>query len=263
MSAADGPLKRALTAPGPAIGAWIKLEGEDSAEIMARTGFDFLVVDLEHSSLSGESATRALRIASLGGRPVLVRTPDLDRVVYQRLLDAGAAAILAPQIESAAQAHAGASYAAYPPAGVRGFSTTTRAGDWGRVNRDEHLSRAGNEITFVPQLESEAALTDLDSILAGGGVDAVFIGSADLSVSMGLPQVHEKVQALIAAAVQACRQRGILVGTAVGGAAALTPDHQNFDFVVVGDDGSMLAGAARDTLAQARDAMSVSEAGTP
>lgn len=256
---------RTLLATGqaPALGVWIKLDGELSCEILARSGFDFAVIDREHSHLSLDTAVRLVGTASLTGLPVLVRTPELDPVHYQRVLDAGAAAILAPQLEAADQVAAALSFSRYPPEGSRGFSTTTRAGAWGLRTLDEHRQASAEEISCIPQLESRAALEHLDEIVALDGVEAVFIGRADLSLSTGHPLGSAELESLVTTAARVCRAKGIAVGTAVPDVASARGVGQQYDFVVVADDAGLLSQAGRRRVLDMREAFGSAPPVTP
>jgi 2-keto-3-deoxy-L-rhamnonate aldolase RhmA len=251
------------TRQGPALGTWIKLDGELSCEIIAQAGFDFVVIDREHSHLSMDSAIRLVGTARLAGLPVLVRTPELDPMTYQRVLDAGAATILAPQMESADQVAAGLSYSRYPPQGSRGFSVTTRAGDWGMRTSGEHLHAMAEEICFIPQLESNAALGHLDEIVALDGLEAVFIGRSDLSLSTGHPLGSPELEAAVASAVHTCRAKGIAVGTAISDVASAQSLGETYDFVVVADDTGLLAHAARRRVLDMAEAFEVEHRAMP
>ncbi len=232
----------------PALGVWVKLSGLESCEIVASSGADFVVVDLEHSELTLDSAFRFIATISRWTRP-FVRVPDLNRVTYQRLLDAGAVAILAPQIESVEDAIAGASFSLYPPLGVRGFSTTTRAGRWGEHDRHQHIELSNSRVSFIAQLESSLALRSLDEIAALPGLSGVFLGLADLSVSLGDGVGPEQEFArIVRESVARCKTLGIIVGTAVASASDFARRaKEGFDFIVAGDDASLLR-AAVDSL---------------
>jgi 2-keto-3-deoxy-L-rhamnonate aldolase RhmA len=234
------------------------LGNEESVEIVARSGFDFLVIDLEHSQLTLDAAYRLLATACLVGVPVFVRNPEFHRVAYQRLLDAGADGILAPMLESLDAVNEGISLCLYPPGGVRGFSTTTRAGKWGASPRAEHIANANARVTFIPQLESRVALDALNEIVQADGLDAVFIGMADLAVSMNLAPDDEVVRGLVDEAAATCRHHKLLIGTSVPviDGADLTR-YQLFDFLMIGDDASLLSFSARRLVSTARSLLGV------
>lgn len=241
------------TSTGPVLGAWIKLGSEETCEIVAGSGVDFLVIDLEHSQLSIESAYRLLATASLAQVTAFVRTPEINRVAYQKLLDAGANGILAPQLEDVSEVRECMSFCMYPPEGVRGFSTTTRAGEWGRRSLVGHIEMSNSSVTFIPQLESRAALDRLVEIVDVDGLAAVFIGMTDLAVSMGLAPDDPVVRDLVSHATATCHHNNILIGTALQVVEGTDLHwYQNFDFLLVGDDASLLASSARKLVNTAR-----------
>ena len=244
-------------AGGPALGTWIKLPGVESCEMVAAAGFDFVVIDMEHAPIGIESAHRLVMVFSLAGVLPLVRLPEMNKAIIKRLLDAGAGGVLAPHVEEPATVGDGLSFSLYPPQGVRGFATTTRAGRWGGRGRGEHIRDSNAGIVFIPQLESERALAQAAEIAAVPGLGTVFIGQADLSVAMGLAETDDRVAALVTEAVRIFRSRDIIVGTAARDSAdAAAQAKQGFDFLVVGNDAGLLASSARklvqDTRSQVR-----------
>jgi 4-hydroxy-2-oxoheptanedioate aldolase len=120
--------KEALANPnGPAIGTWVKLPAMESMELIALAGFDFVVIDLEHSAMSIESAYRQIGVALFAGVSPIVRIPALDGGVVQRILDAGAEGIMLPHVDTVSQAQAAASAVRFAPRGTRGVGSTSRA----------------------------------------------------------------------------------------------------------------------------------------
>ncbi len=246
-------------ARGPVpVGTWIKLPAGESVEAVAAAGFDFVVIDLEHTLLSDETAGRHITLASALGMLPLVRVPDHRPATVQRLLDGGAAGILFPHVDSAEQAAAVAAACRFPPHGGRGSGGTSRAGGWGALPRNEYLRRGNEDVLCLPQLESRAAVAAAADIAAVEGVDGVFIGAADLALDMGVgaddPELAELVQRARVAAHEANKPSGVAYGADPAGlAAAVAGGH---GFVVLGNDTSLLAGAARQLLARAREAAS-------
>ena len=177
------PLKRALAERRRLIGLWCSLATGTTVEALADAGFDWLLLDMEHSP--SELAVLHTQLMALAGRKVqpIVRVPVLDVTVVKRVLDLGAANLMIPNVRSAAEARAAVSFTRFPPAGVRGMATSTRAGGYGR--HKDFVARANDEIGLVLQIESRAALAELDAICRTRGVDAVFIGPADLAAELG------------------------------------------------------------------------------
>ncbi|WP_460406810.1 HpcH/HpaI aldolase family protein, partial [Actinophytocola sediminis] len=186
------------TGATPALGTWIKLDTTESVEIMADAGFDFVVIDLEHAPLGLDTTARMIALALAARLRPLVRVPANDPATLGRVLDAGAAGILLPHVDTPEQARRAVAAMRFPPLGERGAGGTSRAGRWGLRPRAEYV-RVGNEdVLCIPQLESVAAFEAAADILAVDGVDAVFLGAGDLSLSLGLTPNDERVRDLLA-----------------------------------------------------------------
>lgn len=249
---------------GVPLGSWIKMTGAESAEIAAYAGFDFVVIDLEHSMLSMSDAYLHIVVAASNGLVPLVRIPSHDQGTVQRVLDAGAGGILVPHVDTVEQAEAVARMVRFPGAGTRGSGATGRAGAWGLRPRHEYLRFGNEKALFIPQLESEEALCNAPGILAVDGVDAVLIGPSDLALSLGVPGGDPRHTELVQSGLKAARSAGLPCGTAVGNAAAAAEAiAQGFGFVVAGNDTTLLARAATTLVQTIRDAAPSTAAGAP
>ena len=237
----------------PALGTWIKLDTTESVEIMADAGFDFVVIDLEHAPLGIDTTARMISLARAAGVLPLVRVPGHDAATIGRVLDAGAGGILVPHVDSADEARRVVSAMRFPPLGERGAGGTSRAGRWGLLPRAEYV-RVGNEdVLCIPQLESEAAFHAAADILAVEGVDAVFLGAGDLSLSLGVRPADPRVQELLAAGRAAAAAAGKPCGAAAATAeAAVRAAGLGHQFVVVGNDATMLARTAHGLVGSVR-----------
>ncbi|UOT08502.1 aldolase/citrate lyase family protein (plasmid) [Rhodococcus opacus] len=230
----------------PLLGTWIKLPTIESVELMALAGFDFVVIDLEHSPISLETAATQIAVARGRGICPLVRVPDHAPSWIQRCLDAGAAGILAPHVDTVEQARNIGRAARFEPRGTRGVGPTSRAGDWGLTPMDAYLDGA-DQVSVIAQIESSTGADAAPEILDAGTVDALFVGPVDLSVSVGMTADDPAVTTLIDHVLHSCRSAGVPCGTAIGAdadrAAALAKD--GFSFVMVSNDATILgAGAA-------------------
>lgn len=228
---------------GGRLGTWIKLASPESVEIMAYAGFDFVVIDLEHTTLDlGAASTHIATARALGIDP-LVRVPDHGLSVIQRVLDAGAAGVLVPHVDTVEQARAVVRATRFPPRGDRGSGGTSRAGRWGLLPRADYLAE---QVLCVVQLESEAAMKNAGEILALDGVAAALVGTADLSMSMGVAAGGDEVERLVTSALEAAAVAGVPIGTASATSdqarAALA---RGYDYVVVSNDTSILAAGGR------------------
>jgi 2-dehydro-3-deoxyglucarate aldolase len=177
-------LKKRLQSGSLSVGSWISLGHPAIAEIMARAGFDFLVIDLEHSVISIREAGDLIRVIDLCGIPALVRTTSNDPNQIKRMMDAGAHGVIVPMIKSRAEAEAAVSAVYYPDRGGRGVGLS-RAQGYG-VGFDRYCEWLENSAVVIAQIEHIDAVNDLESILSVEGIDGYIIGPYDLSASMGL-----------------------------------------------------------------------------
>jgi 4-hydroxy-2-oxoheptanedioate aldolase len=244
---------------GPVVGTFVKVPALEVAEILGEAGFDFVVIDTEHALLSVRDVYSLLVVYSRMGVAPLVRITDHGYGDAQRYLDAGAAGVLVPHVSDAVQARDTMRQYLFPPAGTRGMGYAARAGLWGSLpGGPAEYVRAGQEdVARIAMIEEKESVADLAGILAAPGVDAVFIGPGDLSLSMGEPSgspaVHDTVTKCIATAVEA----GVPVGTVVQGEDQIRlRAEQGCRFLLVGNDTGMFGAAARRTVSTARSALS-------
>lgn len=237
-------LDELLVGDGAPVGTWVKLSAPEGVELMALAGFDFVVLDLEHSPMSLETAAQLTAIARGHDLAPFVRTPDHGQSWIQRCLDAGAAGVLVPHVDTPEEAAAVLAAARHEPSGRRGVGPTSRQGDWGLVPMPDYLERASQQAVIV-QLESPTAIANAAAI-AATGVSALFVGPADLSVAMGVPASDASVREAMDRALAAAHDAGMPCGTAVGDptqARGLVAD--GFDFVMVSNDTTILGLGAR------------------
>lgn len=234
-----------LREPGRcAYGTWVKLPSMEAVELLGRAGFDFIVVDMEHSPLDLETAYRLIFTAQAGGMAALVRVPDRSGSHIQRVLDAGADGILVPQVSSVEQATASIGQMTFSPRGARGMGATSRAGGWGLDGAAAYVA-GGDEIVRGIQIEDLVSLRSGAEYLAIDGLGALFVGLGDLTLSSGLTADSPQIDDAIAALLEAARPRGIPCGTAVGTvAAARAAADRGFSFVMVSNDTTMFGEAA-------------------
>jgi len=213
--------------------------------VIAGAGFDWILLDCEHSPNDLESLLTQLQAAAPYPAHPVVRVPWNDMVNIKRVLDVGAQSLLIPYVSTAEEARAAVSYTRYPPAGARGVAGTTRATRFGRVK--DYAKRAHEEICVLVQVETQAALDNIEAICALDGVDGVFIGPADLHASLGYTGeiANPKVKPMIDEAIRRIRKAGKAPGI-------LTPNEADAKhwlgcgglFVAVGADVGILARGA-------------------
>jgi 4-hydroxy-2-oxoheptanedioate aldolase len=237
--------KRALREGRPQIGLWSVLANASVAELLGASGYDWLLIDMEHAPNELPGVQAQLQALCGSSATPVVRPPWNDMVWVKRVLDLGAQTLLIPYVQTAEEAAQAVSYMRYPPAGRRGVAGGTRATQWGRVR--DYYKCAEGELCLLVQVESRQGLENLDAIAATPGVDGVFIGPADLSADLGYlgePQ-HPDVEAAIEAAVRRIRTAGKAAGIlARGEEPARRWLGAGCTFVAVGVDASLLAQAA-------------------
>jgi 2-keto-3-deoxy-L-rhamnonate aldolase RhmA len=233
--------------PGPALGTWVKIPAMEVMELVALAGFDFVVIDLEHSPIDLESAYRLIGTALHTGVSPIVRVPDLHPGLVQRVLDAGAEGVMVPHVDTVDQARAAAAAVRFPPLGARGVGATSRAGAWGATPLAEYLRYGQEEVVLIAQIESATGVANAGAIAAVEGVDALLVGAADLSVSEGTTPADPRVVELIASAVRQGRDAGVPVGNAGAATAASVQAavDTGFTFTMLSNDASLFGTAAR------------------
>ena len=200
--------KRALKAGNRQIGLWCTLSNNYAIEVVAGAGFDWLLVDTEHSPNELDMVLSQLQaVAPYTTHPV-VRVPWNDMVTIKRFLDIGAQTLLIPYVQNEEEAKKAVAHTRYPLDGVRGLGGTTRANRFGRVK--DYARRASEELCVLVQVETRTALDSLEAIAAVDGVDGVFIGPADLHASLGYAGQTAKpeVKELIDDAIRRIRKSG-------------------------------------------------------
>lgn len=250
----SNPFKTRLKAGERLFGFWLALADAYSAEICAGAGFDWLLIDGEHAPNDLRSTLAQLQAVAPYPSAAVVRPPVGDPVLIKQLLDIGARNLLIPMVETADQARALVAATRYPPQGIRGVgSALARASAFSRDA--EYLKHADEGICLIVQVESAAALNELEEIAATDGVDGVFIGPADLAASMG--HLGNPNHADVQAAIQTAAARLKTVGKPAGILAtdetvARTYLSWGYNFVAVGVDVMLLARASTQLVAKFR-----------
>lgn len=237
------------------IGLFVGLGSPYSMEILASAGFDWLLIDAEHSPNTPASALPQLQAAAAYPVPILVRPVNHDPALIKQYLDIGAQTLLVPMVDTAAQAEALVRAMRYPPRGIRGVGASlARAACWNGVK--DYVKRADDELCLVVQVETRAGLENLDAILAVEGVDGVFIGPADLAASLG--HLGDARHPEVKAAIENALGRISVAGKAAGVFASEPALAQHYRgcgacFIGVGGDTTLLRNAALKLAASFRD----------
>jgi 2-keto-3-deoxy-L-rhamnonate aldolase RhmA len=231
------------------LGTWIMSASPLVAEAVGHAGFDWAVLDMEHSPLELPGVVAMLQALASTRLVPIVRLPGNDAVLFKRVLDAGATTLMVPLVQSAEEAERAVTALRYPPLGQRSAATMSRATRYGTQRLDTRAANAA--VALIAQLETPHALDVLERIAAVEGVDALFIAPADLSAAMGHggDTRHPSVMTAMSQAAERARAAGLPIGT-----LAATPEMAaqvraaGFDFVALGSDLGLLVHAAQASL---------------
>jgi 2-dehydro-3-deoxyglucarate aldolase/4-hydroxy-2-oxoheptanedioate aldolase len=243
-------LDRSTPAP---LGTWLMAGAPATAEALGYSGFDFLVVDMEHTPIDMADLAGLLRAIGCTPAQAVVRLVWNDQVLVKRVLDAGAQTIMLPFVQTAEEARLAAAYAHYPPVGVRGVAAVHRASRFGRATN--YYAEADRQVCTIVQLETPEALSNLAAIAAVPGIDALFVGPGDLSAAMGHigNMAHPDVQRELARAARDGAAAGKPVGI-VGPNPEMVARFLDYgySFAAVSSDIGLMTGRAGDWLAALR-----------
>lgn len=207
-------LKARMRAGEAVNGFWVELFSPTAAEVMSAAGYDCAMIDLEHGTADLSDAVSVMRAMRGSGCTPLVRIPENAAAWAKRVLDAGAAGVMIPAVNTAAEAQAAVAACHYPPRGLRGMAAPiVRAAGYGQDWRG-YVEEIGHAVLVICQVETQQALDNVAEIAAVDGLDMIFVGPFDLSASlgyMGEPD-HPDVRAAIAAVEAAAKAEGCLLG---------------------------------------------------
>ena len=234
-------------------GGWLSIPSSFSAEVMAHQGFDWLCIDMQHGVIDYQVAVTMLQAIGTTATIPFVRVPWNEPGIIGKMLDAGAYGIIVPLVNSKEEAEAAVRACRYAPDGSRSYGPT-RAAYYGGSG---YASQANEEIACIPMIETTTALENLDDILSVPGIDAVYVGPADLSLTMGLPprmdHDDERFESARTTIASKCRERGVTPG--IHASAALASKHEvaGYRMITVSSDVGAMAGAASEHLQSLRD----------
>jgi 2-keto-3-deoxy-L-rhamnonate aldolase RhmA len=224
------------------IGTWLKIPSMITLESTITAGFDFVIVDLEHSYVPTEWLHTACAVAQARDVAVLVRLSDSSGRGISRVLDVGVDGVLFPQVAGSSEAESALRSAVFPPVGTRGVGTTARAGGWGSMPTHEYMQLGDQDLFRCIQFETRGAFEELDAVLQAPGLSGVFVGPADLAVAYGLPPGDPQVTEIGSTLVRAATARNIPCGIAVGAIHEVADAaEQGFSFIAVSNDASVYA----------------------
>lgn len=250
-------LKRKLQNGEKPIGMFFDTASEYIMECLGRTGLDFVIIDNEHSPIEAETSARLIRIAELGGLTPLCRVRDSSRPAILKLLDVGAQGLIIPNVHTVEQVRDIISYARFYPIGQRGFCPSRKDG-WGfdgLGSVPETMEHFNRETLIIPQCETVGALEHIEEIASLCGVDGIFVGPFDLSISMGIPGdfANPVFQAALTRIINACRAAGkwciFFTGSVEGVADGFA---RGFDGMAYSLDAAVFIEAVKERVERAR-----------
>ncbi len=248
------PVKEKLRRGEPTFGTWLSLGDLYATRVMARLGFDWLTLDMEHSPIDWSQAAAIFAVVADAGCVPLARVPQGSHDYIKRVLDAGAWGIVVPMVNTLQQARVAVAAAKYPPVGNRSLG-----GGMHSMNFDatagEYYAGANDQILVVLQTESPTGIQNAEAIYSLPGVDAIFVGPVDLRANMRKPDGTEATDEEFEAALQRVIDTGRRVGTPTGmhvmdPQTALRRAEQGMQFIAVGSELRMMTVEAQRTLAQ-------------
>ncbi|HVK18013.1 MAG TPA: aldolase/citrate lyase family protein [Fimbriiglobus sp.] len=208
-------VKRLLREGKPAVGTWLTLGSITAARFLARAGFDWLTVDIEHNLMGMETATHMFASVADAGCPVLARVPSNRHDHVKRVLDNGAHGIVVPMVNTRQEALDAVSACLYPPRGTRSVGGAVHALNFAATPAD-YYAKADDEIAIILQCEHIQAVRDFDQVYSVPGIDAVFVGPNDLAASMrsadGTPPSPEAFKQALADILAGCRRNKVAAG---------------------------------------------------
>lgn len=250
-------LKEKLAQGKQPLGTFVGTASPAVVECLGCAGLDFVILDNEHSPVEAETTAAMVRAAELRNVTPLARVREISRPAILKLLDVGVQGLIVPDVRSAEDVRRVVDYAKYAPVGRRGFCPSRKDG-WGtdpQCGVLDTMAHFNQETLVIPQCETAEALSDIETIAAMDGVDGIFIGPFDLSISMGMPGDFENPQfrAALARILSACRAAGkpclIFAGDGAGAAVRFA---QGYDAVAMGLDATLLIAGVKAQIAVSR-----------
>lgn len=257
------PLRSIWQSGGAAVNGWLAIANSFSAETMAHQGFDSLTIDLQHGVVDYQAMVTMLQAVSTTPTVPIVRVPWLEPGIVMKSLDAGAYGVICPMISTREEAQKLVAYTHYAPRGVRSFGPI-RAFLYGGADYPQH---ANDTIVAFAMIETAAALDNLDDILSVEGLDAIYIGPSDLSVSLGCKPAMDELEPKVSQAVDhiVARAKAHRVVAAIhnlGPDAALARIAKGFQLVTVSSDARLMAAGAQQVIARMRTREAPKSAGS-
>ncbi len=248
----SNPVKKALRSGQPSVGTWLSLGNVTAARFLARAGWAWLTVDIEHSMVGMETSAALFGAIADAGCLALARVPSNRHDHIKRVLDNGAQGVVVPMVNSREEAEAAVSAMMYPPAGTRSVGGSVHALNFG-ATAAEYLARANEELLVVLQCEHIRAVEQAEAIFSVPGIDAIYVGPNDLAASMrgkdGRPPSAEATAEAMSHILQTCKKCGVAPGVHCFSAEeALVRIEEGWQFIAIGSELRMMLDGSREVL---------------
>jgi len=233
-----------------AVGGWLSNPSTINAEIMGAAGFDYVAIDTQHGAIDYSMMLPMLQVLAIGSSTPIVRVPSCDSGHIGKALDAGARAVIVPMVNDRQTCERAISYVRYAPDGERSFGPTRAV----LVEGDDYFDHARDQISLIPMIETVEAMRNIDDILSVPGIEAIYVGPNDLSISLGVrpntddPRLEEAMVEIVAG----CRRNGVVPGVHASAALFARRIEQGFGMVTVSADVVALRKQVREDLATTR-----------
>jgi 4-hydroxy-2-oxoheptanedioate aldolase len=258
-------MRNVWAAGGTATGAWLSLRDAWSSEAIANMDFDYVCIDMQHG-LADVSDVFAMLQSMTGKRPTpVVRVPWNEPGIIGRVLDMGAMGVIVPMVNSKAEAEAAVAACRYAPAGGRSMGPIVPMQRYGT----SYFAGANDNVICIPMIETGTAVSRLDEILSVPGIDAIYVGPADLSISLGLPpgidNADERFTTAIDTIIDGCRRHHIVPGIHCAVPVTAKRHQQGFRMITVASDHVALTSGMRGDAGKAREAVTseTADSGSP
>lgn len=243
-------IRQQVLSGGLCAGAWCNLGSTLTVEMACLAGFDWVLIDLEHGSSDFETLVRQAGVLSFSRTAAIVRIAWNDPPRFKRVLDLGVSGVMVPYVTTAEEARQAARSMRYPPDGIRGVAYLNRASGFGQ-NFKDYFRQANDNLLTIVQIETEQAVANAAEIADVEGVDVLFVGPLDLSVSLGLAQQfnHPRFTEALTAVNEAARSKGKRTGILISGEDQLPAMVQRgFSFIAMGSDAGMVSAGMRKNM---------------
>lgn len=239
-----------LRGDAPSLGGWLTIANATTAEVVARSGLDYVCVDTQHGAIDFTDSVAMVAAITFGGSSPIVRVPRNEPGIIGKSLDAGAHGVIIPMVNTAEEAEAAASACRYAPRGNRSWGPTVAS------LRTDYLAWEPGNVACIPMIETAEAIENLDDILKVPDIDAIYVGPADLSITLGLPpQNNDGAPAFddaLSHILERCAVHNIVAGIQANGALAQRRLNAGFKMVTIATDLQSIQLGLTNELALAR-----------